>query len=94
MVLFDILGKRWTLRILWELRQGPLSFRALRERCDDVSPTLLSQRLKTLRNLEIVQLGDKGYSMTDHGTSLGKHMAKLDIWANDWADQLHVQKIG
>ena len=31
MAALDLLGRRWALRILWELRAGALSFRALPE---------------------------------------------------------------
>ena len=40
MALLDLLGRRWTLRIAWELRDGPLTSRALRTACDDASPTV------------------------------------------------------
>ena len=49
MVLLDLLGRRWTLRILWELRSGALTSRALRTACDEASPKVLNQRLKELR---------------------------------------------
>src|SRR6266566_657455 len=39
MALLDLLGRRWTLRILWELRAQPLTSRALRTACDEASPT-------------------------------------------------------
>ena len=45
MVLLDLLGRRWALRVLWELRDARATFRALQERCD-VSPTVLTKRLK------------------------------------------------
>ena len=45
----DLLGRRWALRVLWELRDGPLSFRELRERCDQMSTSVLNQRLAELR---------------------------------------------
>ena len=35
MVLLDLLGRRWALRILWELRGGALTSRALRTACDE-----------------------------------------------------------
>ena len=44
MALLDLLGRRWALRMLWELREGGLSFRALQERCDGVSPSVLNTR--------------------------------------------------
>ena len=86
MVLLDALGKRWTLRLIWELnRNGPGTFRELRARCEDVSPTSLNNRLKELRNLQLVELGEKGFSLTEQGESLSRVLAPLDRWANQWA---------
>src|SRR5512139_3142830 len=81
MVLLDLLGQRWTLRLLWELGQGGSTFRALRSRCDDVSPTLLNRRLKDLRELGLVDLGEHGYALTSLGLSLTKRLSSLDNWA-------------
>ena len=89
MVLLDVLGKRWTLRLLWELnRHGPGSFRELQARCEDVSPTSLNSRLKELRELELVELGEAGFALTNQGKSLSKLLKPLDQWANQWAKQL------
>jgi DNA-binding HxlR family transcriptional regulator len=88
MVLLDVLGQRWTLRLLWELGQGAATFRTLRSRCDDVSPTLLNRRLKDLRELALVDLGDKGYALTSLGMDLAQKFSSLDSWANEWADKL------
>lgn len=85
MVLLDILGQKWTLRILWELSAGCVSFRQLRGMCDDVSPTLLNNRLKQLRDLRFVALEDCGYRLTGQGEDLVEHFARLDRWAQDWA---------
>src|SRR3974390_3324553 len=63
MVLLDLLGRRWTLRILWELREGALTSRALRTACDEASPTVLNERLKDLREAGFVELGDGGYGL-------------------------------
>ena len=88
MVLFDVLGEKWTLRILWELESEPLNFRGLRERCENVSPTLLNKRLKSLRELKLVQHDEQGYSLTQEGKGLGKHLLKLNLWAEDWRSAL------
>lgn len=89
MVLLDVLGKRWTLRILWELSKGgPATFRDLRARCGDVSPTVLNSRLKDLRDMKLVTNGRDGYTLTDLGKALSEKLAPLDAWANDWAKQL------
>jgi DNA-binding HxlR family transcriptional regulator len=81
MRVLDRLGRRWALRVLWELRNGPLTFRALREACDDVSPSSLNQRLRELRALGVVALGDDGYSLTRSGVQLSRIMLDLARWA-------------
>jgi len=84
MVLLDLLGQRWTLRIIWELRSERLSFRPLRAQCDDVSPTVLNTRLKALREFGIVDLDEDGYGLTRAGRELGVQLAALDGWARRW----------
>ncbi len=88
MRLFDVLGERWTLRILWELKQETLNFRALRERCDKVSPTSLNKRLKVLRELNLVVHDEEGYSLSDTGQGLGSQLLSLHEWAETWATSL------
>ena len=87
MLLLDVLGQRWTLRILWELRTGAHSFRALRAQCDMISPTVLNQRLRRLRDLGLVALDESGFALTASGRALGRRVAALDRWANDWAQR-------
>ena len=86
MAALDLLGRRWALRILWELRRGAQSFRALRELCDDVSPTVLNQRLAELRESGLVaHEPGAGYSLTRTGESLRDALAPLSDWAEQWA---------
>ena len=81
MEVLDVLGRRWSLRILWELRAGPRTFRALREACDDVSPSSLNLRLADLRGLDAVTAGDDGYALTPRGQELGTILLALHRWA-------------
>jgi DNA-binding HxlR family transcriptional regulator len=85
MVLLDVLGRRWALRVLWELRGEPASFRALRDRCDEMSPTVLNARLAELRALGLVEGTADGYALTADGRALGKLLLPLDAWARGWA---------
>lgn len=85
MVLLDVLGQRWTLRILWELRDQTLNFRALQTRCDQVSPSVLNNRLAQLREMQLVELTAEGYQTTDLGRQLGRRLLGLDAWAEVWA---------
>jgi DNA-binding HxlR family transcriptional regulator len=84
MLLLDHLGRRWALRILWELRGGALTFRALKTACGDPSPSVLNDRLAELRALRLVDAGDDGYQLSDDGRSLGTLLVPLDRWATRW----------
>jgi DNA-binding HxlR family transcriptional regulator len=85
MRLLEQLGRKGTLRILWELRDGqPQSFRALRVSTDDMSPSVLNDRLKELRAAGVVELVDAGYGLTESGGELVKRLNPLNQWANRW----------
>ena len=83
--LFDLLGRRWALRILWELRDEPVPYRRLRERCDEVSTSVLATRLRELTAAGIVQQTDAGYQLTGSGRELLAHLMPLNEWANRYA---------
>jgi len=85
MALLDLLGRRWTLRLIWELRDGPLSFRALQAACGGVSSSVLSQRLRELRQAGVVAAGVGGYELTAQGAELLEASAPLAAWAERWA---------
>ena len=90
MVLLDVLGKRWTLRIIWELYlHGAATFRELRDRCEGVSPTSLNSRLKELRELKLIELSEEGYALTEQGESLSALLEPVDGWARQWAASLN-----
>jgi len=80
--LLELLGRRWALRILWELREDPLPFRRLREACDEVSSSVLTQRLGELRDAGIVETGDgRAYGLSARGRELTVHVLAMDAWA-------------
>jgi DNA-binding HxlR family transcriptional regulator len=85
MALLDLLGRRWMMRIIWELRDTPLTFRELRERCDAMSPTVLNQRLHELRDTGIVDTAETGgYTLSPSGKALLESMRPLLKWSDDW----------
>lgn len=84
MALLDLLGRRWTLRILWELHPGPQNFRELRALCDDMSPSVLNLRLGELREAGIVEHGADGYELTRSGRELLKAFKPLNEWSKRW----------
>lgn len=86
MAALDLLGQRWALRVLWELREGALTFRALQESCGGLSPTVLNRRLGDLREAGIVDVGEpSGYGLTREGADLLVALAPLHGWAERWA---------
>ena len=50
MALLDLLGRRWTLRVIWELRtDAEPTFRELQQLCGDISSSVLAARLRGAR---------------------------------------------
>jgi DNA-binding HxlR family transcriptional regulator len=86
MALLDLLGRRWTLRIFWELREQPLTSRELRAACDEASPTVLQARLSELREAGLVELvSASGYRLTDLGRELLETVLPLHCFAERWS---------
>jgi len=89
MALLDLLGRRWTLRILWELRDAALTFRALQDACGGTSPTVLNQRIKELRQSGLVEIGERdGYVLTPLGDELRRALMPLIDWSARWAREV------
>jgi len=85
MVALDLLGRRATLRIFWELRTGDqLTFRALQDACD-TNPSLLNTRLKELRAVGLVAHTEGGYHLTPEGRKLMASLQPLCDWAATWS---------
>jgi len=82
MVALDLLGRRGALRVLWELRGEPLTFRALQEAAA-TNPALLNTRLAELREAGLVD-HDGGYHLTPEGRALLAAMQPLSAWAERW----------
>ena len=87
MALLDLAGHRWVLRIIWELRAETLGFREVQRRCDAMSPSVLSQRLRALGDAGIVQGVDGGIGSTEEGQELPNVLAPLRAWAIRWAQR-------
>lgn len=88
MAAMDLLGRRWTLRILWELRDGPLGARALLRACEGLSSSVLYERLRELEQARLVERADEGYRLTHHGATLRDALTPLSSWASDWRSAL------
>jgi DNA-binding HxlR family transcriptional regulator len=81
MAFLDLIGRRWALRILWELNDGPRRFRALQSACS-ASPTVINQRLRELKAWNLIGPSDEGYCLTRSGRELLHLLLPLNAWCN------------
>ena len=86
MALLDLLGRRWTLRVLWELRDGPVKFRELAQRADAMSQSVLSRRLNELETACFVMSDEDGWRLTEKGSELLQVFSPLSRFATRWAE--------
>ncbi len=88
MAFLDLIGRRWALRILWELHTGRARFRALQDACG-ASPTVINQRLRELKAWNLIALDDEGYALTPSAKELLGLLLPLNAWCErqagaDW----------
>jgi len=89
MALFDLLGRRWGMGVLWTINEsGPLSFRVLQEKCETISPAVLNRRIKELRAAGFVRRGDSGYEATALGRQIYDGLVPLGLLAKAWQKAL------
>jgi DNA-binding HxlR family transcriptional regulator len=88
--ILDLLGRRWALRLVWELRRSAVTFSELRRRTG-ISPAVLSARLADLGGARIVeQDAGRRYRLTGNGRELARVLYEL----NRWAEQAGVSSRG
>ena len=90
MALFDMLGRSWSLGVIWQLAKGPMTFRVLQQHCDGVAPSVLNNRLKELRGCGFVERSEEGYQLSDTGAELYQLLEPLGGWSQGWASGLGV----
>ncbi|MCF3183503.1 helix-turn-helix transcriptional regulator [Streptomyces polychromogenes] len=88
MAAFDLLGRRWTMRILWELSQAPAGFRELQRRCGRMSSSVLSTRIEELTDARLLALDGEGYHLTPLGQDLVEALKPLGAWSRRWAEEM------
>ncbi|GAA1608677.1 hypothetical protein GCM10009764_35740 [Nocardia ninae] len=88
MVLLDLLGRRWALRVLWELRDGRgVTFRELQTLSGGVSASVLNDRLRELRKAGVIAAESNGYQLSADGLDLVAALAPLQVWVQRWSDE-------
>jgi DNA-binding HxlR family transcriptional regulator len=96
MALFDLLGRRWAMGIVWNLYQGPATFRNLQSACErksgTISPSILNSRLKDLQEAKLVSRTLSGYELTPLGKELFVLLAPFAPWAQKWSAALGTEE--
>ncbi len=83
--LFELVGRRHALAALWELRGAPQTFGVLTAALG-ASPTVLTQRLRELREAGFVEIDEAGdYRLSAHGRRLQGHLESLGVYAETWS---------
>ena len=85
----EVLSERWTLLIIRELGAGSEAFNDLRKGLPQISPSLLSSRLKSLEAAGVVARTESGrgirYTLTEAGLELKPVILQIGIWGHRWA---------
>ncbi|SFC49751.1 winged helix-turn-helix transcriptional regulator [Micromonospora sediminimaris] len=89
----DLVGDRWTLIVVRELLLGPKRFADLQDAVRGITPAVLSDRLRSLRQAGIVDqvtLPDlartRAYAVTEWGRGLESVLASLGRWYSSGPD--------
>lgn len=92
---FETVTNRWSLLILWTLKDGSRRFFEVRDRVEGISERVLSQNLKTLyrsglieRHVEPTIPPKVSYSLTPIGADLLSVMEALTGWIADKFPQI------
>lgn len=73
--------------MLWELREERLGFRALQQRCEGMSSSVLRDRLRELTEAGILDTDADGlYGLTTGGEELLRALEPLSRWAQRWGE--------
>jgi DNA-binding HxlR family transcriptional regulator len=85
----DVLGERWALLVLRELMFGPRRFGQLRDGLPELSPNVLSQRLRDLEADGVVRkvlleppASVPVYELTEQGRALEPVLVELGRWGS------------
>ena len=88
--LLDVIAKKWALLIIAILgNEGSKGFNELKNELDDISPKSLSDTLKNLERIGLVNRKilstsppTTQYSLTDDGRELRGHLIPLLVWVS------------
>ncbi|MBY5162022.1 winged helix-turn-helix transcriptional regulator [Salsipaludibacter albus] len=88
----ELLDERWTMLVVREMIAGSQHFNDIRRGVPNMSPTLLSKRLRTLGRAGVVERWEHGnrvtYQLTQAGRELVPIVEALGQWGIRWIGEL------
>lgn len=82
----EVICRPWTALLLREILLGSRRFNEIRRGVPQMSPALLSQRLRELQRAGVIERGDDGrYLPTPAGEELLPVIQALGVWGQRWA---------
>lgn len=88
MALFDLLGRTWAMGVVWQLQDGPSTFRDLQQKCESISPSILNRRIQELKKAGVVVRTPDGYQLTSRGIELVALLRPFGTWSRTWAREV------
>ncbi|MBW7476373.1 helix-turn-helix transcriptional regulator [Paenibacillus oenotherae] len=89
----EILSKRWTAKIVYQLQSGPQRFVWIENSLPNLSGKVLSERLKELEAEGIIQRDVYPetpvrieYQLTDKGKAFAPLFKEISSWAEQWVE--------
>lgn len=88
--LVDLMGRKWTLHLLWALREEErIRFNELKRQAGDISPRVLTDRLNPLVEADLVERREHDetpprveYALTENGQGLDAVFRAYMDWAD------------
>jgi len=82
----DVVERKWGLLVLLELSKagGSVSFAELRRRIPQVTPKIITIRLRELGSAELLSHHGREYTLSQSGRELLEVVAALKQWALRW----------
>jgi len=87
----ELLGKKWTGKIIHVLLGGPKRFKDIKEQIPEMSDKMLTDRMKELEAVGVVNRHVYPempvrieYELTDKGQKLEPVIASIQQWADAW----------
>lgn len=79
--------------IVWQLADGPKTFRGLQGACESISPSILNSRLKDLREAQLIERTLDGYQLTEMGVELHRLLFPFGEWSIRWATRIAPEEV-